>query len=159
MTIQTLPLGRSTTSAVSTGERSVDWRLRSACRDEDPELFFPIGYGAQARLQREEAKEVCAGCPVRVECRKWALDTGQGAGVWGGLDETERAAMVRPMTVTAIDWCIGHQELIEKRRTDGVSWRVLAAELGVRADTVRRAVKVFEADRAQLDAAFEAVSA
>lgn len=159
MTARTLPVRRCTTSAVSSAERSVDWRLRSACKDQDPELFFPIGYGGKARQQRETAKEVCGSCPVRGECLTSALDAGEGAGVWGGLDELERATMVRPRTVTSIDWCMGHQELIEKRRAADVSWRVLAAELGVRADAVRRAVKMFEADRAQLDAAFAAVAA
>ena len=42
----------------------MDWRHRAACRDEDPELFFPIGNTGPALLQIEEAKEVCRRCPV-----------------------------------------------------------------------------------------------
>lgn len=158
MTARTLPKRRASTSAVL-GRETGEWWHYSACVDEDPELFFPIGYGAQARKQRKAAKVVCGGCPVRTQCLEWALGTGQGAGVWGGLDELERSAVVRPKTVTSIDWCLGHQELIEKRRANGVSWRVLAGELGVRPDTVRRAVKAFEADRAQLDAAGQELAA
>ena len=37
----------------------MDWRHRAACRDEDPELFFPIGNTGPALLQIEEARAVC----------------------------------------------------------------------------------------------------
>ena len=43
----------------------MDWRNRSACLDEDPELFFPIGNTGPAILQIEEAKQVCRRCEVR----------------------------------------------------------------------------------------------
>ena len=42
----------------------MDWRHRAACRDEDPELFFPIGNTGPALLQIEEAKAVCRRCAV-----------------------------------------------------------------------------------------------
>ena len=71
------------------------WRHRAACREEDPELFFPIGNTGPALLQIEEAKAVCRRCPVREECLQWALETGQDAGVWGGLSEDERRALKR----------------------------------------------------------------
>ncbi len=73
----------------------MDWRHRAACRDEDPELFFPIGTTGPALLQIEEAKAVCRRCDVREQCLQWALDTGQDAGVWGGLSEDERRALKR----------------------------------------------------------------
>lgn len=73
----------------------MDWRHRAACREEDPELFFPIGNTGPALLQIEEAKAVCRRCPVREECLQWALETGQDAGVWGGLSEDERRALKR----------------------------------------------------------------
>ena len=43
----------------------MDWRHESACLDEDPELFFPIGNTGPAILQIEEAKQVCRRCEVR----------------------------------------------------------------------------------------------
>ena len=73
----------------------VDWRHRSACRDEDPELFFPVGNTGPALQQIEEAKKVCNRCLVINECLKWALESGQEAGVWGGLSEDERRALKR----------------------------------------------------------------
>ena len=42
----------------------MDWRHRAICRDEDPELFFPIGNTGPALLQIEQAKAVCRRCPV-----------------------------------------------------------------------------------------------
>ena len=73
----------------------MDWRHRSACLDEDPELFFPIGNTGPAILQIEEAKQVCRRCEVREQCLAWALEAGQDHGVWGGLSEDERRALKR----------------------------------------------------------------
>jgi WhiB family redox-sensing transcriptional regulator len=72
-----------------------NWQHRAACRDEDPELFFPIGNSGPALLKIEEAKSVCRQCPVREQCLQWALETGQDAGIWGGLSEDERRATKR----------------------------------------------------------------
>ena len=73
----------------------MDWRHSAVCRDEDPELFFPIGNTGPALLQIEEAKAVCRRCPVIEHCLQWALEVGEESGVWGGLSEDERRAMKR----------------------------------------------------------------
>lgn len=73
----------------------MDWVQRARCRDEDPELFFPIGTTGPAAEQIERAKAVCDQCEVRGPCLEWALETGQDAGVWGGLSEEERLALRR----------------------------------------------------------------
>ena len=73
----------------------MDWRHRAACLTEDPELFFPIGNSGPAIAQVEQAKRVCNRCAVQDICLKWALDTGQDAGVWGGLSEEERRTLKR----------------------------------------------------------------
>ena len=65
----------------------MDWRHRAACLTEDPELFFPIGNSGPAIAQIEQARRVCQRCEVADVCLKWALETGQDAGVWGGLSE------------------------------------------------------------------------
>jgi len=74
---------------------NMDWRHEAACRDEDPELFFPIGNTGPALLQIEEAKAVCRRCTVIDECLAWAIEAGQDSGVWGGLSEDERRALKR----------------------------------------------------------------
>ncbi|GHI24209.1 hypothetical protein Shyd_55800 [Streptomyces hydrogenans] len=55
----------------------MDWRHNAVCRDEDPDLFFPIGTTGPALLQIEEAKSVCRRCPVMEACLQWALESGQ----------------------------------------------------------------------------------
>ncbi|HYB19095.1 MAG TPA: WhiB family transcriptional regulator [Streptosporangiaceae bacterium] len=73
----------------------MDWRHEAACREVDPELFFPIGNSGPALLQIEEAKQVCRRCSVMDDCLQWAIDSGQDAGVWGGMSEDERRALKR----------------------------------------------------------------
>ncbi len=55
---------------------SPDLRDYAACRDTDPELFFPIGNAGPALLQLDRARQVCAGCPVHTSCLEWALASG-----------------------------------------------------------------------------------
>ena len=42
----------------------MDWRHEAVCRDEDPELFFPVGNSGPALTQIAKAKLVCNRCPV-----------------------------------------------------------------------------------------------
>ena len=72
-----------------------DWRRRGACRDENPELHFPIGTSGPALLQVEQAKAVCRRCSVTDDCLAWALAKNQEFGVWGGMSEEERRALKR----------------------------------------------------------------
>ncbi len=72
----------------------MNWEL-AACRDHDPELFFPVGAHGPALEQLAAAKAVCGTCPLRTACLDWALETGQEAGVWGGTGEDDRRAMRR----------------------------------------------------------------
>ncbi|WP_438490818.1 WhiB family transcriptional regulator [Streptomyces sp. S186] len=73
----------------------MDWRHRAVCREEDPDLFFPLGNTGPALLQIEEAKAVCRRCPVIEHCLQWALEAHQEHGVWGGTSEDERRALKR----------------------------------------------------------------
>ena len=73
----------------------MDWVVRAHCKDEDPEVFFPLGSTGTSLLQTAMAKQICSLCDVRVDCLEWALATGQDSGVWGGLTEDERRAVRR----------------------------------------------------------------
>lgn len=73
----------------------MDWRHEAVCRDEDPELFFPVGSSGPALAQIARAKVVCNRCPVTLQCLHWAIETGQDAGVWGGMSEEERRTLKR----------------------------------------------------------------
>ena len=86
------------TSIVSAGQDRAclpDWRDDAACRDADPELFFPDGDIRSARAQVKTAKLICRGCPVSAACLNWALASGQQAGIWGGLTEDDRKRLAR----------------------------------------------------------------
>jgi WhiB family redox-sensing transcriptional regulator len=78
------------------GRPGTDWIESAACRQMDPELFFPVGDStADARAQLDLAKRVCASCPVRVACLRWAFATGADGGVFGGCSEGERRSIRR----------------------------------------------------------------
>ncbi|MFZ0059399.1 MAG: WhiB family transcriptional regulator [Acidimicrobiales bacterium] len=66
------------------------WQARANCMGVDPELFFPER-GSSTR----EAKEVCRGCVVRVECLEFAIANSEKFGIWGGMSERERRRVRR----------------------------------------------------------------
>jgi len=74
---------------------SHDWRVNAACRDTNPELFFPVGTTGVALSQIAAAKEVCFGCQCMDDCLEFALVTNQDSGVWGGTSEEERRQIRR----------------------------------------------------------------
>lgn len=74
-----------------------DWRQAAACRDLNPELFFPEGTAGPALAQADQAKLVCRSCPVRRQCLNFALRQGLDFGIWGGANVAERRAIRRPV--------------------------------------------------------------
>jgi WhiB family redox-sensing transcriptional regulator len=73
-----------------------DWQLLGACRSEDPSVFFhPEGERGSARARREAAaKSICARCPVLDACAAHALAVREPYGVWGGMSEDDREAIL-----------------------------------------------------------------
>ena len=81
--------------AVDVAGQSMAWLDYAACRDSDPDLFFPATVGSPGRAQVEAAKKVCRPCPVKRTCLSRALDYGPEAGIWGGTTEAERRRLRR----------------------------------------------------------------
>lgn len=67
-----------------------DWAQDGLCAQTDPEAFFP-GKGGSVRA----AKRICSRCPVQQSCKRYAIETGQKDGVWGGLSANELRAETR----------------------------------------------------------------
>ncbi|MFC9435278.1 WhiB family transcriptional regulator [Nocardia sp. NPDC057030] len=69
-----------------------EWQLRGSCRGLDSAMFFhPDGERGRARQARaRRAKQICHSCPVRRQCRNYALTVNEPYGVWGGMTEDER---------------------------------------------------------------------
>lgn len=89
----------TTLAAVDTRE----WASQGLCHKADPDVLFVRG------AAQNLAKTVCRSCPVRAECLADALDNHVEYGVWGGMTERERRALLR-------------------RRPDVASWRELFDE-------------------------------
>ena len=62
----------------------------------DPDIFYPA-----SDEEAEEAKAICAQCPVRQACLEYALANRERDGVWGGATERERRRLVRQRRKTA----------------------------------------------------------
>ncbi|HWN31977.1 MAG TPA: WhiB family transcriptional regulator [Pseudonocardia sp.] len=77
-------------------EHEWQWQRLGSCRGMDSATFYhPDGERNPSRARRTaRAKEVCASCPVMKPCREFALRTREPFGVWGGLAETERRAII-----------------------------------------------------------------
>lgn len=73
-----------------------DWIKDAACiRHDEPDLWFPVGNTPMADAQTREAKAICYGCPSIEACWLWSVETRQPYGVWGGMAERERRALLR----------------------------------------------------------------
>jgi WhiB family redox-sensing transcriptional regulator len=75
---------------------NLSWRQRAACKGVDPDIFYPA-----SDEEAEEAKAICATCPVREACLEYALANRERDGVWGGATERERRRMIRQRRKTA----------------------------------------------------------
>ena len=66
------------------------WADSAACRGLDPSTFYPAN-----EEEADEAKDVCAQCPVQEPCLEHAIDHREHNGVWGGATEKERQRIIR----------------------------------------------------------------
>ena len=72
-----------------------DWAPSALCRQAQPDQLFVRG------AEQNNAKKLCGGCPVRTECLAEALDNEIEWGVWGGMTERERRALLRRRKVSS----------------------------------------------------------
>jgi hypothetical protein len=66
------------------------WRSQAACLGMDTAIWFP-----EDGQRNDQAKAICDGCPVEAECLAGAVERHEGAGIFGGLTETERRPLIR----------------------------------------------------------------
>lgn len=79
-----------------------EWQIRAACRGPHATVFFPPQQFERKgdRLEREQrAKKICATCSVAAACLDYAIAIREPHGIWGGLNESERRAMLPPKPV------------------------------------------------------------
>ncbi|AIS02244.1 WhiB family transcriptional regulator [Streptomyces glaucescens] len=72
------------------------WLREAACVGEDPELFFPPAE-LETDPQVARARAVCRRCRVLLDCRSWAIEQGEDAGIWGATTARQRRAISREM--------------------------------------------------------------
>lgn len=76
-----------------------DWQEFALCRGHNPDLFYP----EDARNITDQARELCANCPVQPACLQHAI-INKELGMWGGMTESERGLArrryrTRPRTI------------------------------------------------------------
>jgi WhiB family transcriptional regulator, redox-sensing transcriptional regulator len=140
---------RTTTDSADRGERPVvveddgpqAWLDQAACRDLDPERFFPES-GEQAKAA--EAKAICAGCQVQDRCLDLAVKAAGGLdqdhGVFGGTLPTERSRL-RGNTFPEPSAYRHQRELAEQAHqlANQVGLRAAARQLSIHRDALNAA--------------------
>lgn len=89
---------KTVASKLASLENEERWQDFAACKGMDPVIFFGPEHAETVKEKRDredEAKAVCNSCPVKEECLEYALDAREAYGIWGGLTELERKALLR----------------------------------------------------------------
>lgn len=82
----------STTAATAhhrDAEARIAWVSQARCRQADPDELFVRG------AAQRKAAVICRHCPVILECGADALDNRVEFGVWGGMTERQRRALLK----------------------------------------------------------------
>lgn len=87
-----------TRRAVETDNRT--WVSQALCRETDPDALFVRG------AAQRKAAVICRHCPVMQDCAADALDNKVEFGVWGGMTERQRRALLKqhPEVVSWTDY-------------------------------------------------------
>lgn len=94
------------------------WFSRAACKGMD---MFPKARSGPQEPERSqegldaEKKAICfALCPVRDECREFALRTREEHGVWGGMSAEERRLEIRRRVKAGVGTVLPHKKAQER---------------------------------------------
>lgn len=79
-----------------------DGHTQTPCRDYAP-LFMDSIRATPCKDAVEEAKKLCAVCPVQPQCLAYALAHDEREGIWGGLTIDERREVARKRTTTTTE--------------------------------------------------------
>ncbi|WP_082974695.1 WhiB family transcriptional regulator [Mycobacterium sp. 1245805.9] len=101
-------ISRGALRSVAAAEET-SWVARALCRTIDPDTLFVRG------AAQREAAAVCRRCPVMQECLAEALDSRVEFGVWGGMTERQRRALLQRHPEMA-SW----SKFLSERRNRGV---------------------------------------
>ena len=91
-------------------EERIAWVSQALCRTTDPDELFVRG------AAQRKAAVICRHCPVMQECGADALDNKVEFGVWGGMTERQRRALLKQHP-DVVSW----SDFFDKRRNRGVS--------------------------------------
>ena len=91
-------------------EERIAWVSQALCRTADPDQLFVRG------AAQRQAAVICRHCPVMQECAADALDNKVEFGVWGGMTERQRRALLK-QNPEVVSW----SDYFEKRKRRGVS--------------------------------------
>ena len=99
------------TGSESQSEPRIEWVKKARCRSKNPDDLFVTG------AAQKKAATICRHCPVIAECLADALDNQVEFGVWGGMTERQRRALLKqhPEVVSWSDFFAGWR----KRRKTG----------------------------------------
>src|SRR6476620_7715760 len=74
---------------VEQAEARSAWVTQARCREVDPDQLFVRG------AAQRKAATICRHCPVLMQCGADALDNRVEFGVWGGMTERQRRALLK----------------------------------------------------------------
>ena len=111
---------------------SGDWRDDAACRDVEPELFFPGRHD-----DPHAAKQICATCQSLIPCLDLAMSDPDIKGIWGGTDLAQRTAIRRDRGKRPRETG-GARNVALSMVARGIGYAVIAERLGVTPRTIGR---------------------
>ena len=91
-------------------EERIAWVSQALCRATDPDELFVRG------AAQRKAAVICRHCPVMQECGADALDNKVEFGVWGGMTERQRRALLKQHP-DVVSWA----DFFDKRKQRGIS--------------------------------------